>query len=409
MSDRLKFFRRLMSAFEGTSNPQRAVERGFYVNLPNNPIAEITGRVALRPSSVHLLFGGIGSGKTTQLLLTQQALNELEDIKAIYVDVSLVTDISDLQSGALIAIAGLELIKTLGNTNNTQINKHKQTIEKAAYGYSEKKTVTKSLFPAHGVMKLLSNYEHEETIIHKGLLSSEKQENRELVLDAFSELSKASKAITKKYTIFLFDSLDRLRNSQIFINSALKDVIDINNIGTGSVLIGSIATMYAERERISEISGYNYFLPYFNVSENDEAHQFFKDILTIRDPENSITLDARELLILQSGGVLRDLMSLCQATVEEAYVDGSLQITEQHVNQAILAVRRSKTIGLTDSSVDILRKVMSEKPFSPRTSEDFDLLLTGHILEYRYPRQRFVVHPILAPLIENMAVSVANG
>ncbi len=91
MSDRLKFFRRLMSAFEGTSNPQHAVERGFYVNLPNNPIAEITGRVALRPSSVHLLFGGIESGKTTQLLLTQQALNELEDIKAIYVDVSLIT------------------------------------------------------------------------------------------------------------------------------------------------------------------------------------------------------------------------------------------------------------------------------------------------------------------------------
>lgn len=102
-------------------------------------------------------------------------------------------------------------------------------------------------------------------------------------------------------------------------------------------------------------------------------------------------------------------MSLCQATVEEAYVDSSVQITEQHVNQAILAVRRSKLIGLTDSSVDTLRKVMSEKSFSPRTSEDFDLLLTGHILEYRYPRQRFVVHPILAPFIESMAVSVANG
>ena len=94
MSDRLKFFRRLMSAFEGTSNPQRAVEQGFYVNLPNNPVAVITTKIALRPSSVHLLFGGIGSGKTTQLLLTQQALNELEDIKAIYVDVSLVGSIS---------------------------------------------------------------------------------------------------------------------------------------------------------------------------------------------------------------------------------------------------------------------------------------------------------------------------
>ncbi len=63
-----------------------------------------------------MLFGGIGSGKTTQLLLTEKSLNELEDIKAIYVDVSLVTDISELKHDALIVIAGLELIKMLGKT-----------------------------------------------------------------------------------------------------------------------------------------------------------------------------------------------------------------------------------------------------------------------------------------------------
>ena len=44
---------------------------------------------------------------------------------------------------------------------------------------------------------------------------------------------------------------------------------------------------------------------------------------------------------------------------------------------------------------------MTEKLFSPRTSEDFELMLTGHILEYGYPHQRFAVHPILVPLIEN--------
>jgi hypothetical protein len=90
-------------------------------------------------------------------------------------------------------------------------------------------------------------------------------------------------------------------------------------------------------------------------------------------------------------------------------MDGSDQIKEKHANQAILAVARSKIIGLTDSSVDTLRKVMTEKSFSPRTAEDFELMLTGHILEYRHPRQRFIVHPILAPLIESIPVSVSNG
>ncbi len=68
MSERLQRFRKLMAAFEGTSNAQHAIERGYYVDLPNNPMAEITRRIEVRPASLHLLLGGIGSGKTTQLL-----------------------------------------------------------------------------------------------------------------------------------------------------------------------------------------------------------------------------------------------------------------------------------------------------------------------------------------------------
>lgn len=404
MSDRLKFFRRLMSAFEGTSNPQRAVERGFYINLPNNPVGEITGRVALRPSSMHLLFGGIGSGKTTQLLMTQTALNGLEDIKAIYVDVSLVTDISDLQSGALVAIAGLELIKILGNVEKPELQKFKQVIEKSAYGYSETKSVPAGLSLA--ILNLTTT--QQVTTHHKGLLSSEKQETRALILEAFSGLNKAVQEMTKKEIIFLFDSLDRLSKSEVFIDSALDDVVEINNVGSGVVLVGSVATLYEERDSISGIEGYSYFLPYLDVIESVEAQNFFTDVLTIRDTENFINSELRLFLISKSGGVLRDLMSLCQAAIEEAYVDGSDQITEQHANQAVLAMARSKLIGLTDSNMDVLRKVMTEVSFSPRTSEDFELLLTGHILEYRHPRQRFVVHPILVPLIERMLTNISH-
>ena len=388
-----------MSAFEGTSNPQRAVEKGFYVNLPNNPIGEITGRVALRPSSVHLLFGGIGSGKTTQLLLTQQALNELEDIKAVYVDVSLITDISTLQSGALIAIAGLELINILGNSFNSELENSKKVIEKAAYGYTEYIPIN---LTAVGFSK-------PREVNYKGLISTENRESRESILLAFFALSKAAISITKKEIIFLFDGLDRLSKSKTFIDSALDDVIEMNKTGVGSVLVGSIVIPYTERAYIAGITGYSYSLPYLDALENVEAKQFFTEIFKVRDTENFIAQDAKELLIFHSGGVLRDLMSLCQASIEEAYMDGSDQITKQHSIQASEPIIRSKLIGLTDSSIDILHKVMTEKSFSPRTAEDFELLLTGHILEYRYPRQRFVVHPILVPLIESMVVSVANG
>ncbi len=402
MSDRLKFFRRLMSAFEGTSNPQRAVERGFYVNLPNNPVGVITGKIALRPSSVHLLFGGIGAGKTTQLLLTQQALNELEDITAIYVDVSLVTDISDLQSGALIAIAGLELIKTLQGYNTVALNNSKRIFEGLLYGNSE--IITHHQPKLTGGLAEILNAGYPQAYT-----TTEKRENRGSVLQAFIKVSEIANERTTKQVVFLFDSLDRLRESQIFIKPALDDVIEINKYGLGAILVGSIVTLYTERVHIVKNTENFYFLPYLDLLKDSEAQQFFTEIFEVRDPESLINQDARELLIFNSGGVLRDLMSLCQAAIEEAYMDGSDLIMEQHANQAISSVARSKTIGLTDLSIDTLRKVMTEKSFSPRTAEDFELMLTGHILEYSYPRQRFVVHPILVPLITSMAMRVANG
>lgn len=408
MSDRLKFFRRLMSAFEGTSNPQRAVERGFYVNLPNNPIEEITGRVALRPSSVHLLFGGIGSGKTTQLLLTQQALNELEDIKAIYVDVSLVTDISDLQSGALIAIAGLELIKILDESNirYSELVNAKQIFEKVLHGHNE--TVTKYV-PAFPQGTFIPIGSIQSTVNYQGFTTTENRESRVSILQSFEKVHSIAKEKIIKKIVFLFDSLDRLREPKIFVGSAINDIIEIRKYEIGSILVGSIVTPYVERVNIAEVTGKFDFLPYLDVLENTEVQHFFINVFNARDPQGFIAPDARELLIYNSGGVLRDLMSLCQTAIEEAYMDGSDLITAQHAKQAILAIERSKIIGLTDSSIEILSEVMTENSFSPRTSEDFDLLLTGHILEYRYPRRRFVVHPILVPILTKMVAGVANG
>ena len=360
-----------------------------------------------------MLFGGIGSGKTTQLLLTQQALNELEDIKAIYVDVSLVTDISNLQSSSLIAIAGIELIKILGehNIRASDIDNIRKMFEKVLDGNNE--TVTRyisasphSRFPSITGIPILGGV---QVPVNHGFTTTEKRESRVSILQAFDKINRITKEKITEKVIFLFDSLDRLKEPKIFVDSALDDVIEIRKYEIGSILVGSIVTPYTERVSIAEIVGKFDFLPYLDVLENSEVLHFFTEIFKARDPQSFIAPDARELLIFNSGGVLRDLMSLCQTAIEEAYMDGSDLVTEQHAKQAILAIERSKIIGLTDSSIEILSEVMTENSFSPRTAEDFDLLLTGHILEYRYPRRRFVVHPILVPILIKMVAGLANG
>ena len=450
MSERLQRFRKLMAAFEGTSNPQHAIERGYYVDLPNNPMAEITRRIEVRPASLHLLLGGIGSGKTTQLLLAQEHLNQLEGFNAIYVDVSLYTDISKIERGALIAIAGLEIIRLLDKNDDPELAKNqelisaKEIIKKSAYGHNEatvvltplpkklseeKQKLQEKLNPFKSIdvpsfslvpqvikdvgrlneiensrRKVITNYK-------KGLLSEKKQDVKDELLEAFSNLSRifSHNSENKREIVFIFDGLDRINNTNVFMDCILNDINLFSQVGIYVIIVGSIPIVYTKG--ILNFSSYLHYFPYLDIVEDTEAKKFFTNILNLRDSDNSITSEAKEFLVIFSGGVLRDLMSLTQSAIEEAYVDGSDNITLEHAQQSVASLARSKFMGLTDENLKTLQKVISQKRFTPRTPEDLELLLTGHILEYTYPRKHFAVHPVLIPLIqeENKNLSVAHG
>src|SRR5450432_878724 len=62
------------------------------------------------------LVGGIGSGKTTELLLTKQALSRHSDAVTIFVDLANDTDLSDLNTGAILAAIGMRLYSHLRMT-----------------------------------------------------------------------------------------------------------------------------------------------------------------------------------------------------------------------------------------------------------------------------------------------------
>jgi hypothetical protein len=403
MSERLQRFRKLMAAFEGTSNPQHAIKRGYYVDSPNNLVGDITRRVELRPSSVHLLLGGIGSGKTTQLLLAQEHLNQLEGFKAIYVDVSLHTDISQLEPGALVVIAGLEIGKLLTDVDDEDFHVTQNKLKALAHG--------EYLYQDHE--DYYEDYGNNDVYFKPGILKKDTSKSQ------FNQLSQELITIFEKLLgafinqlegdiVFIFDGLDRLSHSNIFIDSALNDVIVLSKSGIGVVIVGSIPITYTKG--IENFSNYLYYFPYLNVAEDIEAQKFFMNILNVRDSDNSMTSEAKEFLIIQSGGVLRDLMSLSQSAIEEAYVDGCDNIMLEHAEQAVASLARSKFMGLTDENLKTLQQVISQKTFTPRTPEDLELLLSGHILEYRYSRKHFAVHPVLVPLIqENKNLSVTNG
>ena len=394
MSNRLKLFRERMAAFEGAANPSEAIESGYYVHAPGKLLVDnISNRIALRPSSSHLLLGGIGSGKTTQLLVAYQQINEIEDIHAIYIDVSEYTDISKITTGVLTAIAGLEIAKLIQDSKDKNIIQSVESIRDLANGYA-----------SYNYDEYPEPHEYDEPIIVKGIIPK-KSEGYGISVELVKTVSELTKYTSEKYgnLVLLFDGLDRLDDARMFMQIVFSDAKAISSAGIGLVLVGSLTAIYGNyHDTINKSLDYFYYQPFFDVENDPEAYNFFEKIIQTRSSEDFIEESAIKALIHFSGGVLRDFITLTQASIEETYLSGEDKVQEQQVLKAVDSTGRNQLLGISDNELKIIKQILQTGTFIPRTDEDLRLLVRRVILEYRYPKLRYAVHPAMKPLIQQI-------
>ncbi|MGD1873019.1 MAG: hypothetical protein ACFB02_08185 [Mastigocoleus sp.] len=391
MSNRLQIFRERMAAFEGAANPQEAIESGYYVKPPGNLLAErISARVALRPASSHLLIGGIGSGKTTQLLVACENLKKIGDIYPIYVDVSLYSDISEITPGVLTAIAGVELSKLLKeDSDNEEIEILVETIFNIAYGYSKEVSLDIHFFDQNykGIIPAKNNYGIGENLIET--VSS----LGEYIVDKFGNK-----------IVLLFDGLDRLTDSKTLLKILASDAKVIENTNIGLVIVGALASLYGDDKITIENSlDYFYHQPCFDIQNDSKAYNFFAQVLKSRLQENFIKETLIDPLIKFSGGILRDLITLTQSAIEETYISGDEKLEQKHIKKAVLGFAKSQVLGLSDDDLKYLRVIINTEKFIPRTDQHIKLLVNRRIIEYEYPKQRYVVHPAIVSVLNNLS------
>jgi hypothetical protein len=399
MSNRLKLFRERMAAFEGAANPSEAIESGYYVHAPGKLLVDnISNRIALRPSSSHLLLGGIGSGKTTQLLVACQQINEIEDIHAIYIDVSQYTDISKITSGVLTAIAGLKLANLMKDNEDQNIIYSIKLIRNLAYGYEESKLK---------VIHKTTPFNAEFIKIKHEAIIPNSSERYGINLQLVRTVTELAKATFEKYgnLVFLFDGLDRLDDAKIFMQLVFSDAKAISSAGIGLVLVGSLTAIYGNyHDTVDKSLDYLCYQPFFDVENDPEAYNFFEKIIQNRSSEDFIEEAAIKALINFSGGVLRDFISLTQASIEETYLSGEDKVQEQQVLKAVDSTGRNQLLGISDNELKIIKQIFETGTFIPRTDEDLRLLVRRVILEYRYPKLRYAVHPAIKPLLKQIPV-----
>src|SRR6516162_4793760 len=87
--DRRAHFRAYMNAFNPSAPARQIIQAGLVVDeLHASLYRRLAGRADLAPGSQQLLVGGIGSGKTTELLLAEKWLRSEQRAVSLYIDIT---------------------------------------------------------------------------------------------------------------------------------------------------------------------------------------------------------------------------------------------------------------------------------------------------------------------------------
>ena len=392
-----------MARFDAAANPGKAIERGFYVERPGRSVAdEIAARVELRPGAAHLLVGGVGSGKTTQLLVARDRINKLPDVRAFYVDVSAKHDLKRMVPGALVIAIGMALAASMDpSTQDPAPHVAKEWFRKWAYGFLY--DPREGGYEADGAWQdgMLSP---PGPIVDMGGWARNASEF-EAMPTAIAELASLTTFLSGagQKIVFLVDSLDRILEPTSLAKLIDQDVSALRWAGFGVVLVGPQRLMYGPDRAVADKFDYFYHQPVVDVSQDGAGLEFFVRVLRARSDADILSEASCLRLAEQSGGVLRDLITLAQAAGEEAYLTGADQIRQSHVDAAADAFGRKHLLGLGPDELEVLQRVRTKGIFVQTSDKDLALLVTRRVLEYQNGRARYAVHPTIEPLLAQLA------
>ncbi|HEX2691331.1 MAG TPA: hypothetical protein VHN14_32180 [Kofleriaceae bacterium] len=395
MAPKLKRFREYMARLN-TTDPLYAMEHKFYVPSPGRTVADrIFTHVSLQPAASLAVVGGIGSGKTTQLLVAQKKLAKVRDTATIYVDVSAHQHLGKLKPGVLLVLAGLQLAKLVGDVADPHVQKAIKALHKAAAGYTE-------YYDPNEYDP--SEYDDYPSVDVPAAITPPVPPLESTVEEYLEHVKMLRAALTTKSNmVVLFDSLDRLSDLDLFAMIVEQDVRALKEANIGVVVVGPLRVIFgAHRTTLERFDEYLH-LPTIDAEKSPEGLKFLTEVLTKRVPPDALEKKAAAAAAVASGGVLRDLLSIGRSAGERAFMLSALIVDESHVAWAADEFGRRKLFGASPEEIEILQRVRKKGTFASTSDQDLALLVTGRVLEYVNGQTRFSVHPTIRPLLADMA------
>jgi len=383
-NDRLARFRAIRAKLDPTGDPLGAID-AFYVDSSHSISARLAAELAIAPGSSHLLAGGVGSGKTTELHALQRRLASLVDTAAFYIDVSQRHDIAKMVPGAVVAQVGLVLAEQVARIEPKNWAVHRaHEVAYEAWEYPEEEPPPPDLDYVPGI--LVPEPVHENI------------RRAQAPLEGLLEVIRTR----VQHVVVMLDGLDRIADIHAFEQLVVHDVKALASLGVGAVLVGPLRTMYGIDRVLAQYFDSMHYQPWIDVTASPTGRDFLAGVLLRRAGE---VLDAPgvDALVHASGGVLRDLLSLAQSALVEAYMGGSDRIGSHEVDDAVDAFGRKHLQGLRPAELEVLQRVRTQGTFVQTSGDDLALLMTRRVLEYRSTNQpRYAVHPTIRGLLKDL-------
>lgn len=406
VNDRRQRYRAFIRRMDPTGDPGTAVTSGFYVEPPDGVGQRLAASLDIDQTGSHLVVGGIGSGKSTELIQVHRKLME-SDVICFRVDVLAEQRSDDLVPGVLLGLAALAIAGWV-ETNRADI-------------------VTDEMLDAINRVSRLANgswadiwdhaqndFEPDDSVWVEGVIK------RPGSNDTVDELKGALAPLVPAFpsgVVVLFDGLDRLEDLNAFVKIVRHDVPALRSIGIGSVVIGpQQLRLTAHNAILAHFTGFHLHGAAAFVTE--EGQRFLAAVLRTRDTEELIPDDLLEKVATWSGGLLRDLISLAKSAGEEAYASGHDTISISDIDAAADQYGRGLLLGATAEMGTRLKDLVPPKadvkrlaPRSPAkaqpafvlsTEVDIDMLVRRLIVEVPGVPVRYVPHPTLVPLVRKM-------
>jgi len=378
-------------------DPRDTGEPPIHVALANT--AELTR------GSQMALVGGIGSGKTTELLLAQKELSRHSDAVNIFVDMADYTDLSQISPGAILATAGMQLyLHLLKKAGNKEAPDALRTawlkLRELAFGKTD------------WVKQPPDPYDYEPDVdeayevvrVHApGVMKLRLPALRRQVGEILGHLLTIASALEPDAQVtLLVDGLDRLIKPELFREFAEQDLQALKSTKISIIIVAPLLLWYDKSRFLQDYFDVVKHIPAAAAGPRGSA--FLRQILERRGaPE---LMDPAEITAIAkySGGVLRDLLTLARSSAEYAYRDDEDRIGRRHADAAIKQLGNRYLAGLGNNQKRLLRRLAEDGEFPVENTTAKELLVNRQVVEYfKRGLESFAVHPALAKVLPNPA------